>query len=471
MKTNFVLAGVCALALLSAAPAGGQVPALVDFDAALAGAVAEIASKSQAQGKTAIAIVQLAAPSAEISGFIADELSALLVKSGKFTVLTRGSALDAVTAEHNLQMSGIVSDKDIVGVGHYLGAKVVVAGTFSRYAEFCQLRLRAIDVRSSEIVVQYSARILTGDPVLAGVLGEKKGGAKPPAVTEDALAYFNRGGDFLRAGMYDEAISQFNQALAINKNLIDGYFYRGYAYYHKGDYGRAIADYTATLRVKPDPHALNNRGLAYDDKGDYDHAIADYTTALRIKPDYHEALFSRGYAYANKGDYDRAIADYTAALRIKPDPHALNNRGYAYDEKGDYDRAIADYTAALRIKPDHLNALYNRGNAYANKGNYDRAIADYTAAIKIKPDYHEALYNRGNAYDEKGNYDRAIADHTAALRIKPDKSEALYNRGNAYYHKGDYNRAIADYTAVLQIDPSDDDAKRALEETRKKRGY
>ncbi|MFZ1990264.1 MAG: tetratricopeptide repeat protein, partial [Alphaproteobacteria bacterium] len=88
-----------------------------------------------------------------------------------------------------------------------------------------------------------------------------------------------------------------------------------------------------------------NRGIAYRDKGDYDRAIADYTQAIRLKPDYAKAFNNRGLAYYNKGDYDRAIADYTQAIRLKPDDaDAFFNRGSAYDAKGDHDRAIADFT-------------------------------------------------------------------------------------------------------------------------------
>jgi tetratricopeptide (TPR) repeat protein len=76
------------------------------------------------------------------------------------------------------------------------------------------------------------------------------------------------------------------------------------------------------------------RGLAYFQKGEYDQAIADYDQALRLKPDQDSAYNNRGHAYLEKGQYDRAIADYDQALRLNPG-HAVsyNNRGRAYDEK------------------------------------------------------------------------------------------------------------------------------------------
>ena len=68
-----------------------------------------------------------------------------------------GAALASVDKEYQFQMSGMVSDASAVGIGHYLRAKVVLTGSFSRYAGFSQLRLRAIDVRSSQVLTLYTA--------------------------------------------------------------------------------------------------------------------------------------------------------------------------------------------------------------------------------------------------------------------------------------------------------------------------
>jgi tetratricopeptide (TPR) repeat protein len=57
----------------------------------------------------------------------------------------------------------------------------------------------------------------------------------------------------------------------------------------------------------------------------YDRAIADYTAALRIDPNYAVAYYDRGLAYRAKGDYDRAIADYEAVLRINPNYSLARN--------------------------------------------------------------------------------------------------------------------------------------------------
>ena len=67
----------------------------------------------------------------------------------------------------------------------------------------------------------------------------------------------------------------------------EAYRARGIAYRLKGDYDRAIADLTVSIRLYPIEEAYNSRGHAYRSKGDFDHALADYSEAIRM------ALFAK----------------------------------------------------------------------------------------------------------------------------------------------------------------------------------
>jgi tetratricopeptide (TPR) repeat protein len=60
---------------------------------------------------------------------------------------------------------------------------------------------------------------------------------------------------------------------------------RGLAYRYKGLYDQAIADYTQAIALKPDfADTYTGRAAAYERKGLRDRAIADYRTALRLDP-------------------------------------------------------------------------------------------------------------------------------------------------------------------------------------------
>ena len=87
-----------------------------------------------------------------------------------------------------------------------------------------------------------------------------------------------------------------------------------------------------------------DRGQAFLDKGEYDKAIADYTEAIKLDPKDAMACFvayyNRGVAYGKKGDSEKAVADYTEAIRLDPYlVYAYVNRGLLYVQKGELDKA------------------------------------------------------------------------------------------------------------------------------------
>ena len=114
---------------------------------------------------------------------------------------------------------------------------------------------------------------------------------------------------------YDGAIERFTDALDqpdVPEDMVDPadiYFYRGIAYYKKGEYDRVIADYDHALALNPEyAYAYNNRGTAYYKKGEYDRAIADLERAIELDPNNPITYANRGRVYQDNGDYDRALA-------------------------------------------------------------------------------------------------------------------------------------------------------------------
>ncbi|MCJ7664952.1 MAG: tetratricopeptide repeat protein [Desulfobacterales bacterium] len=126
---------------------------------------------------------------------------------------------------------------------------------------------------------------------------------------------------------YDEAIRLFTKAIASGElsqeNVSDTYNNRGNAWYAKGDYDKAIADYTKALEINPrgfmSQFYYSGRGFAWLKKGDYDKAIADFTTCIEIGFKLADCYQYRGDAWEKKGNHAKAKADYDKAKEIETD--------------------------------------------------------------------------------------------------------------------------------------------------------
>jgi tetratricopeptide (TPR) repeat protein len=241
--------------------------------------------------------------------------------------------------------------------------------------------------------------------------------------TGNYLAHINLGTALVQEGRMDEAITQFQKALAINPN---------------------------------DEKAHNNLGNILLQMGRVDEAILHFQKALQISPDLAAAHLNLGNALMIKGRVDEAIAHFQHVLQIKSDnADARNNLGNLLLKMGRVNEAITQFQQALKIKPDYADAHYNLAIALWQEGRADEAIAHYQNALQISPDLAAAHINLGNALMQKGRVDEAITHYQNALQIGPDVATTHINLANALMQKGRVDEAIAHFQKALQIEPAD----------------
>ena len=149
------------------------------------------------------------------------------------------------------------------------------------------------------------------------------------------------------------------------------------------DWDKEIIDRTIEIATDPDAWAYLHRGNAYVYKGEYDKAIEDFTKAIEFDPTFTWAYHERGSAYDLKGEDSKAISDLNKAIEIDQYGDAFFARGHFYSKKGDYDKAIADFTRAIEMSPTYAIAYQMRAKAYRNKGENNRAEADFIRAKEL----------------------------------------------------------------------------------------
>ena len=187
----------------------------------------------------------------------------------------------------------------------------------------------------------------------------------------------------------------------MESRLIGAYYNRGIAYFNKGDFDRAIVDFSEAIELNPDDAvAYNNRGGIYYLKEEYESAIADFSKAIELNPGYAIAYNNRGVAYYLKKEYESAIVDFSEAIELNPNyAIAYNNRGRTYGVRGEVD--------SLTLRPD----------SPTSKRAVIRAIKDYNPAIGLNPKLAPAYYNRGVAWLRLREWERAKSDLTVAREM------------------------------------------------------
>jgi tetratricopeptide (TPR) repeat protein len=72
----------------------------------------------------------------------------------------------------------------------------------------------------------------------------------------------------------------------------------------------------STQEIKEDAETYYNRGIVYEKKGQYDKAISDFTKAIEINPGHADAYYTRGVVYYYKKDYEKALDDFYKAQNL-----------------------------------------------------------------------------------------------------------------------------------------------------------
>src|SRR4029077_15925862 len=144
----------------------------------------------------------------------------------------------------------------------------------------------------------------------------------------------------------------------INPNYAKALDNRGWVFYKKRDYARALEDFNAEIKIAPSLLAYINSVNVYAVTGELDRAAADYGMAIKLDPQDARGWRNRGLIRLFKNDYRGGIADYNEALKYDPqDVRSWNNRGQAKMRLGDKKGAIADFRKALELEPGLKSAV------------------------------------------------------------------------------------------------------------------
>ena len=177
------------------------------------------------------------------------------------------------------------------------------------------------------------------------------------------------------------------------------------ASYEAGDHDLVIEDSNIALEKSPGAFVYHLRGKAYFAKGQYDLAIADFKRAMDLEPQNAIIISNISMAYERKRYLKEAIRYAQDAVELAPkDPQFRVSLGDLYFGMGDYGQALAAYQTAAEIAPGTAAAYEGLGNTYMKQGELNQAIQAYSRAIEADPSNPERsriIAARKRAYAEK----------------------------------------------------------------------
>jgi tetratricopeptide (TPR) repeat protein len=194
---------------------------------------------------------------------------------------------------------------------------------------------------------------------------------------EAAEYHYKLGLAALEQSLYEEALTEFKQAVRKGSDTAEAQYNMGLACAQLNRSTEAIQYYERAIKISSDfVEAYNNLGLIYSHLGHNIEAMKAFIRAIRLKPDYVEAHNNLGVVYYNCGSYAEAVKSCKKAVQIKPEyPHAHYSLGLVYLDLRDRDRAMEEQQILKDLDPTmavqlldaiHREFLTNSRHNWAN---------------------------------------------------------------------------------------------------------
>lgn len=153
------------------------------------------------------------------------------------------------------------------------------------------------------------------------------------------------GTSMLHTGRIHAASIQFRKALSIAPQLEEALFYLGYCLHLSGRYDDALSAYNQTLAVSPlHVAAWNNRGNTLLKLHHYEEAAESYSRALQLEPDLHDARIALATCFQALGLVNEAMSACNEVLGAAPEhAEAHWNRSLLLLLNGEYREGWQEY--------------------------------------------------------------------------------------------------------------------------------
>jgi tetratricopeptide (TPR) repeat protein len=203
---------------------------------------------------------------------------------------------------------------------------------------------------------------------------------------DDAINYNHRGLMCQAVGLTNRALEDFDRSLQLANTDVErriAHLNIGSAHMQVRAWEQAIAEFDLALAIdSTDLGALLNKSVALDEVGRPEETLAILMALHQREPTNVVVLNNLGFHFTKLKDYPTAVQWFERSLEQDPkDAVAMNNLGYAELMSGDTRSALKHIERSIAIYPANSYAHRNLGYVWKEKGDKEKACAAFKEAL------------------------------------------------------------------------------------------
>ena len=307
---------------------------------------------------------------------------------------------------------------------------------------------------------------------------------------KNSWAHALMGNAYIGLKKYDEALIEFDTAIALNNKNTYYKYCRAFAFEGLRKYDESIADDDYCIAKNYlKACAYNNKGVTKDKVKKYKEALQAYDSCLAAGAYYHQFFrLNKASVFCTLQEYDSALEEVNRC--IKQDPLQLSMPAHfkntseqnlllkkdaimkdtsflkdiklyenAYSFKGllcmmfgkNKDACNSFYHEPAIPLPDYYNLLM-RGYFALDNMQYDSAKILIDSSLAVNSENSNTFVGLGLLNTLTRKYEDALAAYNLAINTDSTNPDAFVGRGNMYLQMDNYPAAIADYTTEINLD-------------------
>lgn len=249
---------------------------------------------------------------------------------------------------------------------------------------------------------------------------------------EDSLLRMKYARTLDKLGRYDEAVEQYNSALATSKGDMEVLYALERIYLKK-------------LAQTPSDAELNaNIGAIKQAQGDFESALSYYGKAEQINPTNVNTRLNVGTLFQAKKEYLKAIKSYDSVLTLYPDNIQANlYKAQALSEMGNKKDALELYKKVLSLDPTNVIAK-SEITSVLQVTMTPKEFINYISQKAMDDKVMQAtLYDYSVKLHKDNKINDAILGYKTIVSLNPSNIDAYVNLAICYATLNDYKNAIS----------------------------
>lgn len=279
--------------------------------------------------------------------------------------------------------------------------------------------------------------------------------------SDSPIGYYYLGRISIEAGNPEQAVANFDRAIAVNQAFEPAYLAQASVYESRQEKGKAIAVLQKYLhQVNPRNRDIRQHLVQlYMATKDYTGGLAELEKLLEDNPGDLDAQLRMALIYGEKKEFAKAISQLTEILKAKPAELKVRDYlGYLYEETKDFPKAIETYRYNIHLDPKFADSHIHLGVLLYRLKQFPAAVTHLDEAVHLMPKQPEAHIILGLAHFQNEQFEKASQAFEEGIRHNPKSADLHFNLGTAYDKLNRFDDVERAMETALSLDPHHADA-------------